>query len=243
MGTLQAIDVGVRYPGGVQALRSVSLAVAAGETVALVGESGSGKSTLLKCFNGLVRPQQGRVLVAGELVGQRPLEILRRAVGYAQQEGGLLPHWDVRRNVGLVPHLLNWERERLTARVDHLLELFGLSPAEFGPRRPAALSGGQRQRVALARAVAAEPEILLLDEPFGALDPITRREIQTEFLRWKSELGQSIVLVTHDLSEAMRLADRIAVIREGEILQCDTAETLRSAPADAYVGHLLGEWS
>jgi osmoprotectant transport system ATP-binding protein len=239
---LKADGVGVRYPGGVHALRLVSISVHPGETVALVGESGSGKSTLLRCFNGLVRPQLGQVFVAGELVGTRPLELLRRGIGYAQQQGGLLPHWDVRRNVSLVPDLLRWENERIRARVDALLELVGLNPAEFAARMPSELSGGQRQRVALARAVAAEPGVLLLDEPFGALDAITRREIQAEFLRWKHELGQSVLLVTHDLSEAKRLADRIAVMREGQILQCDSVDVLRDAPAHPYVSHLLGAW-
>jgi osmoprotectant transport system ATP-binding protein len=240
---LELRDASLRYGGGVRALRSASLTVAAGETVALVGESGSGKSSLLKCFNALVRPQEGSVRVGGEDVGSRPAELLRRGIGYVQQEGGLLPHWNVRRNVELVPRLLKWEEPRIAVRVDSLLKLVGLAPADYALRMPAELSGGQRQRVALARAVAGEPEVLLLDEPFGALDPITRREIQAEFLRWKRELGQSIVLVTHDIGEAMRLADRIAVMRDGAILQCDSAEQLREHPADDYVRHLIAEWS
>ncbi|HEX2204560.1 MAG TPA: ATP-binding cassette domain-containing protein, partial [Longimicrobium sp.] len=233
---LSAEGVTKRY-GAAVALDGVSLAVAAGECVALVGESGSGKSTLLRCFNRMTEPDSGIVRVDGaEVAGLDPVE-LRRRVGYVPQDGGLLPHWTVLRNAGLVP----WLRRdgAAEARAAEALELVGLPAAEFGGRWPRELSGGQRQRVAIARALAAGPSIVLLDEPFGALDAITRAELQTAFGELRRRMGVTAVLVTHDLHEAVLLADRVAVLRRGRIEQADAPETLLSNPATEYVRDLL----
>ncbi|HSL85286.1 MAG TPA: ATP-binding cassette domain-containing protein, partial [Thermoanaerobaculia bacterium] len=193
---LQARGVVKRYPDGTEALAGVDLAVAAGETVALVGESGSGKTTLLRCFNRMVEPTAGEVRVRGRAVAEEDPVALRRGLGYVQQEGGLLPHWTVARNVELVPRLLGreggWPAERRRARVAEVLALVGLPVERYGGRYPAELSGGQRQRVALARALAAEPEVVLLDEPFGALDALTRLELQREFGELRARLGKTM---------------------------------------------------
>jgi osmoprotectant transport system ATP-binding protein len=227
------------FSGGIQALRSVDLEVQPGETVALIGESGCGKTTLLRLFNRLTTPSQGTVRVRGEDVAEADPIALRRATGYVQQEGGLLPHWTVGRNVALVPRLLGWEGARIRKRVDELLDLVGLEPARYRDRHPKALSGGQRQRVAFARALASDPEVVLLDEPFGALDAITRSELQEEFVRLKRRLGKTLLLVTHDLAEAFRLADRVAVMQHGEILQVGSRTELTES-GHPYVDKLLG---
>ncbi len=239
---LEAENVRVVYPGDsaeVEALRGVSLSAASGETLGLVGESGSGKSTLLKLFNRLVEPTGGTVRVRGEDVSSQDPIQLRRHIGYVQQEGGLLPHWTVSRNVEMVPWLLGWGEERRRARTRELLEMVGLSDEGLAGRYPRELSGGQRQRVAIARALAADPDVVLLDEPFGALDPLTRGELQEEFLRLKSHLGKTILLVTHDLEEAFLLGHRVAVMQGGRVHQVDTPEALRAAPATDYVRSLL----
>jgi osmoprotectant transport system ATP-binding protein len=233
---LAAERVTRRY-GDVLALDDVSLAVGAGTSLALVGESGSGKTTLLRCFNRLVTPDAGRILVEGRDVAAGDPVGLRRGIGYVQQDGGLLPHWTVRRNAGLVPWLLG--RADPAAVADRALALVGLPPDEFGDRYPLALSGGQRQRVAIARAVAAQPTVLLMDEPFGALDAITRAELQRAFADLRRRLGATLLLVTHDLREAFLLADRVAVLRAGRVEQVDTPDALRRAPATAYVRRLL----
>ena len=239
MPVLLARDVHHRYPNGVVALRGVSITVEAGRTAALVGESGSGKTTLLKCFNRLVHPGSGRVEVEGQDVQAGSPEQLRRRIGYVAQEGGLLPHWTVRRNVELVPALLGWSSERRRARSDELLELVGLEAATYAERRPSALSGGQRQRVAFARALAADPDVILLDEPFGGLDALRRIELQDEVARWQSELGKATLLVTHDLGEALKLADQIIVMRDGEILRTATPEEIQADPGHEFVRALL----
>jgi osmoprotectant transport system ATP-binding protein len=236
---LQARDLHVRYDNGVHALRGVDLAVAVGESVALVGESGSGKTTLLKTFNRLVEPTHGEVLVEGRPAHDEPAEELRRRIGYVQQEGGLMPHWTVRRNVQLVPRLLGWDESRTEARARDLLAMVGLPIEEFGSRYPSTLSGGQRQRVAFARALAADPRVILMDEPFGALDPIRRVEMQAEFLQWKSRLAKTTLMVTHDLAEALRLCDRVAVLREGILHQIASPGELLRSPATDYVRNLV----
>ncbi len=246
-GVLQAQDVHVVYPGRpgenrpgeVRALRGVNLSVAAGETVALVGESGSGKTTLLKLFNRLVEPSQGAALVRGEDVASQDPIRLRRHIGYVQQEGGLLPHWTIARNVELVPRLLGWDPEKRRVRTREVLELVGLPDTDLAERHPRELSGGQRQRVAIARALSAGPDVVLLDEPFGALDPITRADLQREFLNLSARMEKTILLVTHDVGEAFLLADRVAVMREGTIHQVDAPRGLRDAPATEYVRALL----
>jgi osmoprotectant transport system ATP-binding protein len=233
---LAARSVEKRY-GSVVALDSVSLEIPAGECVALVGESGSGKTTLLRCFNRLVEPDAGAVLVDGRDVRGLDAIGLRRATGYVPQDGGLLPHWRVLGNVELVPRLLRSGRAEDLAR--EALELVGLPAGEFGGRWPRELSGGQRPRVARARALAAGPGVVLLVEPFGALDAITRGELQESFAELRRMLGPTVVLVTHDLLEASRLADRIAVMRRGRIEQVADVRTLIERPAGAYVARLL----
>jgi osmoprotectant transport system ATP-binding protein len=233
---LRAVEISKRY-GSVVSLDRVSLDVHRGECVALIGESGAGKTTLLRCFNRMTDPDQGQVLVDGADVGPMDPIPLRRRVGYVPQDGGLLPHWRVRRNVALVPWLRGLPDQAVLA--ERALRLVGLEPATFGERWPRDLSGGQRQRVAVARALAAGPDIVLLDEPFGALDAITRADLQTSFLALRAELGLTLLLVTHDLHEALLLADRIAVMREGRIEQIAPAATLRDAPATDYVRELL----
>ena len=226
----------VRY-GGVLALDRVSLAVAAGECVALVGESGAGKTTLLRCFNRLTEVGSGTVSVAGRSVAGVDAVELRRRVGYVPQEGGLLPHWTVERNAGLVPWLRSGSDPRTAAGA--ALAMVGLPALEFGSRYPAELSGGQRQRVAIARALAAKPETVLFDEPFGALDAITRAELRGAFKQLRTEVGFTALLVTHDLVEAFDLADRVAVMKDGRIEQCAPPGELRAAPGTAYVRELL----
>jgi osmoprotectant transport system ATP-binding protein len=236
---LEARGVRKTYPGGVLALRGVDLSVASGETVALVGESGCGKTTLLRMFNRLVEPTAGDVIIQGRSAALHDRIELRRRTGYVQQEGGLLPHWTVGRNVELVPRLLGWKPERRRARANELLTLVGLPAERYRTRYPRELSGGQRQRVAFARALAADPEVVLLDEPFGALDALTRLELQGEFLSMKHRLSKTMLLVTHDLQEAFRLGDRIAVMRRGRVLQVGTPEDLRRDPTGSYVRALL----
>jgi osmoprotectant transport system ATP-binding protein len=233
---LETEQVQVRY-GAVIALAGVSLSVERGECVALVGESGSGKTTLLRCFNRMVQPNTGSVRIEGMDAGEIDPITLRRRIGYVQQEGGLLPHWRVEWNAALVPWLQGaTEPNALAAEA---LALVGLPADVFGRRWPRELSGGQRQRVAIARALAARPAIVLLDEPFGALDAITRAELQDTFLALRSELGITTLLVTHDLHEAALLADRIAVMRNGRIEQIAKPAALISAPATAYVADLV----
>jgi osmoprotectant transport system ATP-binding protein len=234
--TLEAVGVVKRF-GRVVALGGVSLSVARGERVALVGESGSGKTTLLRTFNRTVAPDDGVVRVAGRDVSTLDPVALRRSIGFVQQEGGLLPHWTVLRNAALVPWLLGMDDPPSRGR-DALLRV-GLDPAELGSRWPAELSGGQRQRVAIARALAAAPEVVLLDEPFGALDAITRSELQEAFLQLAEALDITALLVTHDLREALLLADRIAVLRGGELQQVSGGRELVESPANAYVRSLV----
>jgi osmoprotectant transport system ATP-binding protein len=236
---LEATAVSKTYPDGTAALAGVSLAVAAGETLALVGESGSGKTTLLRLFNRLAEPTSGSVRVEGRSVAEVDPIALRRRIGYVPQDGGLLPHWRVERNVELVPRLLGWDEARRRERAREMLELVGLSAETHAGRYPAELSGGQRQRVAFARALAADPPILLLDEPFGALDTLTRHELHRQFLELRARLPKTMVLVTHDLGEAFRLADRIGVMKQGRLLQLGPAAELRENPADPYVRELL----
>ncbi|HEV2131596.1 MAG TPA: ABC transporter ATP-binding protein [Longimicrobiaceae bacterium] len=233
---LEAEQVTKRY-GSVLALSDVSLAVARGECMALVGESGSGKTTLLRCFNRMVEPEEGAIRIDGADARELDPIALRRRVGYVQQEGGLLPHWRVERNAALVPWLQgSRDASELAAEA---LALVGLPPRTFGRRWPRELSGGQRQRVAIARALASRPQIVLLDEPFGALDAITRAEVQETYRALQRELEVTTLLVTHDLHEALLLADRVAVLRGGRIEQIGTPEGLLTAPATEYVRELL----
>ena len=234
--SLAARNVSHRF-GSVTALNDVSVDVPAGRAVALVGESGSGKTTLLRCFNRLVEPLRGEVTVDDRDVREQPAVALRRGIGYVQQHGGLLPHWRVLRNVALVPMLREMPDAVDAAR--RALELVGLPATDFGDRFPHELSGGQRQRVALARSIAARPGVILLDEPFGALDAISRAELQESFNAMRRDLSVTTLLVTHDLAEAGRLADEVAVMRAGRIEQRGTMGALISAPATEYVARLI----
>jgi osmoprotectant transport system ATP-binding protein len=237
--TLRALaaEAVVKRYGTIVALDAVSLEVAEGACLALVGESGSGKTTLLRAFNRLIDPDDGRILVGGVDVRALDPVVLRRQIGYVPQDGGLLPHWSVLRNVQMVPWLLG--DAHASARAEEALALVGLEPGVFATRWPHELSGGQRQRVAIARALAAGPRIVLLDEPFGALDAITRAELQEAFARVRRELGVTTLLVTHDMREAFALADAVAVVRRGAIEQVAAPGRLAQEPASPYVAHLL----
>lgn len=208
---------------GAQILSGLNLTVARGETLVLLGRSGSGKTTTLKLINRLIVPTSGEVMVNGESNGQVDLIRLRRGIGYVIQEGGLFPHFTVERNIGLVPQIEGWAKDRIRARVAELLKLVGLE-SEIAGRYPHQLSGGQRQRVGVARALAADPEILLMDEPFGALDPLTRDELQREFMALQERLHKNVVFVTHDLREALRLGTRIALMEGGKLVTALTPE-------------------
>jgi osmoprotectant transport system ATP-binding protein len=221
------------------AVDRLSLRVERGECLVLLGGSGSGKTTTLKLVNRLVEPSSGQVFVEGVDAGSLPPHELRRRIGYAFQQVGLFPHMSVAENVGVTPELLGWDAARVRARVDELLELVELAPAEFRGRRPDELSGGQQQRVGLARALAGGAGLLLLDEPFGALDPVTRDRLQQSFQRIRRELAPSIVFVTHDMTEALLLGDRVAVLRAGRLVQLGAPADLLLRPADAGVADLM----
>ncbi len=216
-----------------------SIDIAEAEFVVLVGESGSGKTTLLKMINRLIEPTSGSIFVGGEDVSAMDPISLRRGIGYVFQGIGLFPHMTVAENVAVVPRLLGWDKARIDARVDELLEIVDLPPAAYRERLPGALSGGQQQRVGVARALAARPRIMLMDEPFGALDPLIRDALQDEYLRLHRELGLTTLLVTHDMTEALSLADRVAVMQGGRLLQVGTPRELTCAPAHEYVKALL----
>lgn len=205
-------------------LSQIKLKILRGETLVLLGRSGSGKTTLLRLINGLLRATSGNVYVNGHAVSESDPTRLRRGIGYVIQDGGLFPHYSVTENVGLVPRLEGWEESRIVARVEEMMKLVGLEPREFAQRKPRELSGGQRQRVGVARALAADPPILLMDEPFGALDPVTRAELQREFADLALRLGKTIVFVTHDLREALRLGTRIVLLSEGRVVADATPE-------------------
>jgi osmoprotectant transport system ATP-binding protein len=231
-----------RYPGQDRpAVDDVSLDIPAGETVMFVGPSGCGKTTLLKMINRLIEPTSGRIHLGDEDVTNQDPDRLRRRIGYVIQAGGLFPHMTVATNIGMVPRMLGWEKQRVTERIDELLDLVGLDPDEYRDRYPKELSGGQQQRVGVARALAADPPVLLMDEPFGAVDPITRQRLQDELLRIQEELGKTIVCVTHDFDEAVKLGDRIVVFDVGaRIVQYDTPEAILAAPAEEYVADFVG---
>jgi osmoprotectant transport system ATP-binding protein len=228
------------FAGGTRAVEGLTLQIPAGRIVALLGPSGCGKTTSLRLINRLEDATSGEVLVRGKEVRKERAEVLRRSIGYVIQEGGLFPHVNVSGNVSLAPRLLGWDRRRTLARVAEVLELVGLPLGQFGQRMPAELSGGQRQRVGVARALAADPDLLLMDEPFGALDPGTRESIQDEFLRLNARLKKTVVIVTHDIAEAGRLADEIVVLDKGRLAQRGTLRDLLIHPAHEGVRTFLG---
>jgi osmoprotectant transport system ATP-binding protein len=237
---LQLRQVSKRYPDGTWAVRDLTLEVERGELVVLVGPSGCGKTTTLRMVNRMVEPSAGQVLVGGRDVREQDPVRLRRGIGYVVQQVGLFPHMTVAQNIEVVPRLLGWPPPRRAARVDELLHLAGMDPAVYRDRYPHELSGGQQQRVGVLRALAADPDLILMDEPFGALDPISREQLQNELRSLQRTFRKTVVLVTHDMDEALRLADRVAILRAGRLLQYGTpAEVLRQ-PADPFVAEFLG---
>jgi osmoprotectant transport system ATP-binding protein len=230
-----------RYPGRAEpAVHELSLTIPAGEICILVGPSGAGKTTAMKMVNRLIELDEGDITIDGTSIRDHEPAELRRGIGYVIQQVGLFPHMTVAENVATVPRLLGWPRARIRGRAAELLELVGLEP-EYGGRYPAQLSGGQRQRVGLARALAADPPLMLMDEPFGALDPITRDRLQLEFLRLHEEVRKTVIFVTHDIDEAIKLGDRIAILREGGVLaQYDTPDHLLAHPVDDFVARFVG---
>jgi osmoprotectant transport system ATP-binding protein len=229
-----------RYPDGTTAVDDLSFEVSEGELVTLVGPSGCGKTTTMMMVNRLIEPTSGRILVNGEdIAGVDPVR-LRRRIGYVIQRVGLFPHRTVLDNTATVPALIGWKRARARERAAELLDLVGLDPKRYGPRYPDQLSGGQRQRVGVARALAADPPVLLMDEPFGAVDPVVREQLQDEFLRMQAAVRKTLLLVTHDIEEAVRLGDRIAVYGQGRIEQFDTPGAVLGTPATPYVAGFVG---
>jgi osmoprotectant transport system ATP-binding protein len=236
---LEVRHITKQFPDGTYALQDIEWEVQEGETMALIGESGSGKTTLLRLLNRLAEPTAGTVFIQGNPASSQDPIQLRRRLGYVPQDGGLFPHWTISQNVCLVPQLLGWAPDKQLDQVNKLLPLVNLDPGLIAERYPIELSGGQRQRVAVARALAADPPIVLLDEPFGALDPLTRHELQDQFLSLKGRLQKTMVLITHDLSEAFRLGDRITILKEGRIHQIGTPNELLHSPATPYVHSLI----
>ena len=225
---------------GVPAISGLNLNIARGELLVLLGPSGSGKSTALKMINRMVDHDGGRILLDGQEIYSFNVQDLRRRMGYAIQSVGLFPHWTVARNIATVPRLLGWSAERIDQRVDELLTLFTMEPTQYRQRMPHQLSGGQQQRVGVARALAADPDVLLMDEPFGALDPVTRASLQLELKRIHRVSGKTIVLVTHDIDEALLLATRIVLLQQGSIVQAGTPLELLQHPANDFVADFLG---
>ncbi len=230
------------YPNSTTAVDQLSLDIAGGDVTVLIGPSGCGKSTVLRMVNRLIEPTGGRVLVDGEDVTRIDPVRLRRTIGYVIQNVGLFPHQTVRANVGTVPRMLGWDKRQIAARTDELLDLVGLEPARYAARYPHELSGGQRQRVGFARALAADPVVLLMDEPFSAVDPINRGRLQDEFLRLRQAVRKTTILVTHDLQEAIKLGDKIAVLSDhAHLEQYSTPAELLAGPANAFVEQFIGE--
>jgi osmoprotectant transport system ATP-binding protein len=234
--------VSKHYPGqSAPAVSELSLDIRTGEIVVLLGPSGCGKTTTLRLINRLIEPSAGRIFLGGDDVTQVDPDQLRRRIGYVIQQVGLFPHMTIADNIGIIPRTLGWDKKRIRARVDELLDLVGLEPAAHRDRYPKQLSGGQQQRVGVARALAADPPAMLMDEPFGALDPVTRERLQDEFLNLQAQIRKTIVLVTHDVTEAIRLGDRIAILSEqARLAQYDTPAAILAEPADEFVTSFIG---
>ena len=240
--TLEFRAVSKRYPGRRElAIENLSLSVPAGEVCVLVGPSGCGKTTAMRLVNRMIPLTGGDILLGGESVLGRPVDDLRKEIGYVIQQIGLFPHQTIAENIATVPSLLGWDKARMAARTDELLELIGMDPQEMRGRYPAQLSGGQRQRVGVARALAADPPLMLMDEPFGAIDPISRERLQDEFLRLQATVRKTIIFVTHDIDEAIKMGDRIAILRKGgRLAQYATPAELLARPADEFVAEFVG---
>jgi osmoprotectant transport system ATP-binding protein len=237
---IEFANVSFRHPNGPLALDGFSIAIERGEALALVGRSGTGKTTVLKLINHLLPPQSGVVRVEGRATSDWDPIQLRRRIGYVLQEVGLFPHMTIGRNVAVVPRLEGWPEDRIRARVDELLNLVGLNPKTYADRYPRELSGGQRQRVGVARALAADPPVMLMDEPFGAIDPIARGRLQDEFKDILRRVRKTIVIVTHDLDEAIKMGHRIAIMKEGRLVQHDTPDAVLARPANDFVETFVG---
>jgi osmoprotectant transport system ATP-binding protein len=237
---IEFVDVGKRY-GDVTALEHVSLEVKKGELAVLIGPSGCGKSTMLRLINRMIEPSHGKILLHEKNTAELDPVIMRRGIGYVIQSIGLFPHMSVLENIAVVPSILGTPKEQRITRAKELLNLMGLEPSQYSERYPKDLSGGQQQRVGIARALAANPEVMLMDEPFSALDPITREGLQDEFSRIRKTLNQTIVFVTHDIDEAIKLCDRVCILNHGKIQQYDTPETMLRQPANDFVANFLGE--
>jgi osmoprotectant transport system ATP-binding protein len=235
-------DVSKRYPNQKEpAIVGLSLEIPAGEVCVLVGPSGSGKTTAMRLINRMIPLTSGEILLGGKSVLKRDPTKLRREIGYVIQQIGLFPHLTVAENIATVPHLLGWNKARIDKRVDELLSMIGMDPKDIGPRFPAQLSGGQRQRIGVARALASDPPLMLMDEPFGAIDPITRSRLQDEFLGVQQRVRKTVVFVTHDIDEAIKMGDKIAILRQGgKLAQYGTPEEILTDPADDFVAQFVG---
>jgi osmoprotectant transport system ATP-binding protein len=234
-------NVSKTFPGTARpAVDGLDLDVPGGTTCVLIGPSGCGKTTTMRIVNRLIEPDQGRIVVEGEDVTRSDAVELRRRIGYVIQQVGLFPHMTIAQNVATVPQLLGWPQERIARRVEEMLSLVGLEPAQFLARHPRHLSGGQRQRVGVARALAADPPVLLMDEPFGAVDPIVRAGLQAELLGILRRLAKTVIFVTHDIDEAIRMGDLIAIMKDGRLVQCAAPEELLAAPKDSFVADFVG---
>ena len=235
-------NISKRYPGGrAMAVESLSMEINTGEFVVFVGPSGCGKTTTMKMINRIIEPSSGRIYLEGEDVSDVNPDLLRRRIGYVIQQIGLFPHMTIADNIAVVPKMLGWDKQRINDRIDELMETVSIPPEEFRDRYPKALSGGQRQRIGVARAMAADPPVLLMDEPFGAIDPITRASLQDEFLRLQEQIQKTIVFVTHDIDEAIKMGDRIAILQErSQIAQFDTPENILTQPANDFVVDFVG---
>lgn len=240
--SLEFRDVSKRYPNQREpAIVDLSLSIPAGEVCVLVGPSGSGKTTAMRLINRLIPLSSGDILLGGETVLKRDPTKLRREIGYVIQQIGLFPHQTVAENIATVPRLLGWDRDRIDQRVTELLDMIGMDPEQIGPRYPAQLSGGQRQRIGVARALASDPPLMLMDEPFGAIDPITRSRLQDEFLNVQSRVRKTVVFVTHDIDEAIKMGDKIAILRQGgRLAQYGAPEEILTNPADDFVAEFVG---
>lgn len=229
------------FQDGFKALKHVSFQVKEGELLVLIGPSGSGKTTTMRMINRLIEPSSGTITIEGKDISKEDPVKLRRSIGYVIQQIGLLPHMSIRDNVSLVPRLKKWQKEQYLDKVDELMQMVGLDPETFGDRYPSELSGGQQQRIGVIRALAADPKIILMDEPFSALDPISREQLQDELVRLQQEIRKTIVFVTHDMDEALKIADRICIMKDGEVVQLDRPENIIRHPANDFVRNFIGE--
>lgn len=234
-------DVTKKYDDGFEALHQINLHVQEGEIFSLIGPSGCGKTTTMKMINRLIEPTSGQILVEGEDIKKKDPVQLRRNIGYVIQQIGLMPHMTIGDNIALIPKLKKWPKEKYLKRVDELLDLVGMDPTVYKGRYPSELSGGQQQRIGVIRALAGDPHIILMDEPFSALDPISREQLQDELIKLQEEIHKTIVFVTHDMDEALKISTRIAIMREGRIIQVDTPDKILRRPKDKFVREFIGE--